>query len=174
MFSIASKIFELIFAPAHFLIFLAVIGAALLYTRFSVLGRRLAATAAIALLVMAFGPVGQFLAAPLETRFASPPDDLPAPDGVIVLGGAVDEKHSALPKRPVIQESAERLTARSMRAAAPYLANGRVQQVLKRFEIAPLGIYAVLPSNRYIPHRVSVLIEHLARVLGASAQSLKA
>ena len=28
-----------------------------------------------------------------------------------------------------------------------------------------LGIYAVLPSNRYIPHRVSVLIEHLARVL---------
>jgi len=24
---------------------------------------------------------------------------------------------------------------------------------------------AVLPSNRYIPHRVSVLIEHLARVL---------
>jgi len=23
----------------------------------------------------------------------------------------------------------------------------------------------VLPSNRYIPHRVSVLIEHLARVL---------
>lgn len=111
MFFIASKIFELIFAPAHFLIFLAVIGAALLYTRFSVLGRRLAATAAIALLVMAFGPVGQFLAAPLETRFASPPDDLPAPDGVIVLGGAVDEKLSALLKRPVIQESAERLTA---------------------------------------------------------------
>ena len=50
--------------------------------------------------------------------------------------------------------------------AAPYLASGRVQQVLGTFEIAPLGIYAVLPSNRYIPHRVSVLIEHLARVLG--------
>jgi len=50
--------------------------------------------------------------------------------------------------------------------AAPYLAQGRVQAVLQRFETAPLGIYAVLPSNRYIPHRVSVLIEHLARVLG--------
>lgn len=52
--------------------------------------------------------------------------------------------------------------------AAPYLAKGQVAQVLQRFEIAPLGIYAVLPSNRYIPHRVSVLIEHLARVLGTS------
>jgi len=28
-----------------------------------------------------------------------------------------------------------------------------------------LGIYAVLPSNRYIPHRVNVLIEHLAKSL---------
>jgi len=39
--------------------------------------------------------------------------------------------------------------------------------VLTDFEIPPLGIYAVLPSNRYIPHRVSALIEHLARVLRA-------
>ena len=53
--------------------------------------------------------------------------------------------------------------------AAPYLASGRVQAVLQDFEIPPLGIYAVLPSNRYIPHRVSVLIEHLARVLGSTA-----
>jgi len=52
--------------------------------------------------------------------------------------------------------------------AAPYLASGRVQAVLQDFEMPPLGIYAVLPSNRYIPHRVSVLIEHLARVLGTS------
>ena len=53
--------------------------------------------------------------------------------------------------------------------AAPYLAQGRVKAVLQDFEIAPLGIYAVLPSNRYIPHRVSALIEHLARVLRAEA-----
>ena len=49
--------------------------------------------------------------------------------------------------------------------AAPWLARGQVQVVLEDFEIPPLGIYAVLPSNRYIPHRVSALIEHLARVL---------
>ena len=55
--------------------------------------------------------------------------------------------------------------------AAPFLDSGRVQRVLRRYEPAPLGIYAVLPSNRYIPHRVSVLIEHLARVLGAKRAS---
>ena len=49
--------------------------------------------------------------------------------------------------------------------AAPWLARGQVQAVLQDFEIPALGIYAVLPSNRYIPHRVSALIEHLARVL---------
>ncbi|MEY3668933.1 MAG: HTH-type transcriptional regulator DmlR, partial [Pseudomonadota bacterium] len=49
--------------------------------------------------------------------------------------------------------------------AAPYLAQGRVKQILKEFESEPLGIYAVLPSNRYIPHRVSALIEHVVSVL---------
>jgi DNA-binding transcriptional LysR family regulator len=54
--------------------------------------------------------------------------------------------------------------------ATPYLTQGRVQAVLQSFESAPLGIYAVLPSNRYIPHRVGVLIEHLARVLATAQQ----
>ena len=49
--------------------------------------------------------------------------------------------------------------------AQPYLANGSVVAVLQKFEPKPLGIYAVLPSNRYIPHRVSVLIDFLAAAL---------
>ena len=49
--------------------------------------------------------------------------------------------------------------------AAPYIAEGRIQQILKDFETDPLGIYAVLPSNRYIPHRVNALIEHIVSVL---------
>jgi DNA-binding transcriptional LysR family regulator len=52
--------------------------------------------------------------------------------------------------------------------AAPYLAQGRVKAVLQDYETPPLGIYAVLPSNRYIPQRVSVLIEHLAQTLAPS------
>jgi len=49
--------------------------------------------------------------------------------------------------------------------AQPFLDNGEVVEILRKFAIAPLGIYAVLPSNRYIPHRVSVLIEFLSNAL---------
>jgi DNA-binding transcriptional LysR family regulator len=51
--------------------------------------------------------------------------------------------------------------------AQPFLDSGEVLEILKKFAIAPLGIYAVLPSNRYIPHRVSVLIEYLSSALKA-------
>ena len=53
--------------------------------------------------------------------------------------------------------------------AAPYLARGQVQVLLQDHESPPLGIYAVLPGNRYVPRRVSLLIEHLARVIAARA-----
>ena len=46
--------------------------------------------------------------------------------------------------------------------AAPFLAREEVVPVLKRYQSPALGIYAVLPSNRYIPHRVNVLIDYLA------------
>ena len=49
--------------------------------------------------------------------------------------------------------------------AQPYLDNGSVVPVLSNFAPEPLGIYAVLPSNRYVPHRVSVLIHFLAEAL---------
>jgi DNA-binding transcriptional LysR family regulator len=49
--------------------------------------------------------------------------------------------------------------------AQPFIDSGEVVEILKKFAIAPLGIYAVLPSNRYIPHRVSVLIEYLSNAL---------
>jgi DNA-binding transcriptional LysR family regulator len=49
--------------------------------------------------------------------------------------------------------------------AEPFLARGQVRAVLQDYAPPVLGIYAVLPSNRYIPHRVNVLIEHLAKAL---------
>jgi DNA-binding transcriptional LysR family regulator len=49
--------------------------------------------------------------------------------------------------------------------AMPYIEKNLVQTVLDEYEAEPLGIYAVLPSNRYIPHRVSVLIDFLAKAL---------
>lgn len=111
MFFILSKIFEFFLAPTHCAIFLGALGSALLYTRAARWGRRLAAISAVVLLAMAFGPVGNFLAAPLEARFPPPPGDMPAPDGIIVLGGSVDDKLSADLNRTVIVDAPERLTA---------------------------------------------------------------
>lgn len=43
----------------------------------------------------------------------------------------------------------------------PFLDSGQVVEILRGFEPPPLGIFAVLPSNRYIPRRVSALMDHL-------------
>jgi hypothetical protein len=47
------------------------------------------------------------------------------------------------------------------------VARNEVVEILHQFAPPALGIYAVLPSNRYIPHRVGVLMEHLAQALRA-------
>ena len=49
--------------------------------------------------------------------------------------------------------------------AEPFLQRKQVVEILRDFESPALGIYAVLPSNRYIPHRVAVLMDYLAGVL---------
>lgn len=49
---------------------------------------------------------------------------------------------------------------------ADYLRKGALETVLDGFEPQPLGIHAILPSNRYLPHRVRVLIDFLATELG--------
>lgn len=53
--------------------------------------------------------------------------------------------------------------------AADYLATGKLETVLEAFEPPQLGIYSVLPSNRYMPQRVRVLIELLSSRLGVAA-----
>jgi uncharacterized SAM-binding protein YcdF (DUF218 family) len=111
MFFILSKIFEFIASPTHVGLFGAGLGAALCYTRYFRWGRRLAGASAALLLLMAFGPIGHFLAVPLETRFPAPPNDLEPPDGIIVLGGSVDENLSGLRGRVTLADAAERLTA---------------------------------------------------------------
>jgi DNA-binding transcriptional LysR family regulator len=42
------------------------------------------------------------------------------------------------------------------------LASGEVKPVLADFPIPELGIHAVLPGNRMVPHRVRVLVDFLA------------
>ncbi|WP_153111271.1 LysR family transcriptional regulator [Propionivibrio limicola] len=58
------------------------------------------------------------------------------------------------------------LTRAPMFIAAEALRSGQVRQVLNDFPIAELGIYAVLPSNRLVPHRIRILMDFLAHHLG--------
>jgi DNA-binding transcriptional LysR family regulator len=46
--------------------------------------------------------------------------------------------------------------------ASQFIAAGRVREILADFPLPELGVYAVLPGNRYIPHRVRVLMDSLA------------
>jgi uncharacterized SAM-binding protein YcdF (DUF218 family) len=91
MFFIASKIFWFLAEPSNLLVFVFIVAAAGLFTRWRRAARALAAAGAAAFALCALGPVGPLLTRPLEDRFARPPADMPAPDGIIVLGGAMDE-----------------------------------------------------------------------------------
>jgi DNA-binding transcriptional LysR family regulator len=51
--------------------------------------------------------------------------------------------------------------------AEPFLVSGRVEEILADFPIPALGIYAMLPSNRHVPHRVRVLMDTLGEQLAA-------
>lgn len=43
---------------------------------------------------------------------------------------------------------------------------GQLRPILTEFSMPELGIYAVLPSNRYIPHRVRVCVDYLIARIG--------
>ncbi len=43
---------------------------------------------------------------------------------------------------------------------------GLLEVVLRKFQAPEMGIYAVFPSNRYVPHRVRSLVEYLAQRIG--------
>jgi DNA-binding transcriptional LysR family regulator len=44
--------------------------------------------------------------------------------------------------------------------------DGKLEIVLADFPSPEVGIYAILPSNRYVPHRVRALVDYLAQRIG--------
>jgi DNA-binding transcriptional LysR family regulator len=53
-------------------------------------------------------------------------------------------------------------------SAADWLQSGTLTEILKKFPTPELGIYAVLPSNRHVPHRLRVLMDFLTERLEAT------
>lgn len=111
MFFAAAKFFAFLARPSNLLIVAAVIGVALMMTRFSQSGRRLVAVSVVLLAVLGLSPLGNVLIRPLEQRFPQWDETCAAPDAIIVLGGSIGPEVSAERGVAALNESAERLTA---------------------------------------------------------------
>jgi uncharacterized SAM-binding protein YcdF (DUF218 family) len=110
VFFFASKIFWMFASPINLLLFGALIGVLLCFGRRARFGRGLALTTILILLVAATLPLGVLLIAPLEDRFPLPPAGLPPPEGIIVLGGAINDGVSRARQETVFNEGGERVT----------------------------------------------------------------
>jgi DNA-binding transcriptional LysR family regulator len=49
--------------------------------------------------------------------------------------------------------------------AEDFLRRGQVQEILGEYPVPELGVYAILPGNRHVPHRVRVLVDALQEAL---------
>lgn len=110
MFFFLSKFFAFFTKPSNLLFVLALIGLVLMATRYARAGRRLLVVSVILLLVFGISPIGRQLVLVLEGRF--PPWDASrgAPDGIIVLGGAIAPDVSAGRGEIALSGGAERMT----------------------------------------------------------------
>ena len=110
MFFVLSKTLGLLL-PSNLLVSIGIVGVALLLTRWRRAGTRLMAVSLVLLALAGFLPIGAVLDHALESRF--PPWDPArgAPDGIIVLGGAIDPTLSHDYGTTQFIESGERITA---------------------------------------------------------------
>lgn len=111
MFFPASKILGFFALPSNLLISLALLGVLLFATRFARFGRRLVTANVLLLAIIGFSPLGNILMLPLEQRFPPLRTDAGAPQGIVVLGGAIGPEVSFVRGEAALNEGAERLTA---------------------------------------------------------------
>jgi len=111
VFFVLSKVIGFFALPSNLLIAIGVAGLVLLCTRFTRLASWLVVTSVALLAIVGLSPLGNALMLPLEQRF--PPWDASrgAPDGIVVLGGAISLDVSAARGAVEFNESAERIIA---------------------------------------------------------------
>ena len=109
MFFFLSKTLGILLLPSNLLIGLGIVGMILLLTRFAALGRRLVVASVLLLAICGFSPIGNWLLYPLEARFPQWKQTGAAPDGVIVLGGAIDVNMSTIYGVTVFGGSVDRI-----------------------------------------------------------------
>jgi uncharacterized SAM-binding protein YcdF (DUF218 family) len=105
-----SKILGFFALPSNFLIAIGLAGLVLLCTRFQRLASWLVVTSIALLAIVGLSPLGNALMLPLEQRFPPWDPSHGAPDGIVVLGGALSPAISAARGAIALNESAERIT----------------------------------------------------------------
>jgi uncharacterized SAM-binding protein YcdF (DUF218 family) len=110
MFFVLCKLLGFFALPSNDMLAAGLIGLVLMRTRFMCTGRRLVSASIVLFLVVGLLPLGNMLIAPLEERF--PPWDASggAPDGIVVLGGAIEPEMAPVRPASELNEAAERIT----------------------------------------------------------------
>ena len=111
MFFILSKTVALLLRPSILLCVIGIAGLALMALRWRRTGRTLTIASFAALVVLGLSPLGHVLTHALEVRFPKWHEGGRAPDGIVVLGGALSPKLSQLHDEPVIGNDAGRILA---------------------------------------------------------------
>ena len=111
MFFALSKILGFFAVPSNVLFLIAAAGVVLIFTRFARAGRWLAVLGVVLIGIAGLSPFGNALILPLEQRFPAWDASRGAPDGIVVLGGAIGPAMSDARGEPSLNESAERMTA---------------------------------------------------------------
>ena len=107
---IISKLVWALLAPGT-LLFLIAVASLALQRRSPAASRLLLAAVVLVIGSLVLSPVGAWLLRPLESRFGIPSLQTTPVTGIIVLGGALDAAASMRTGTPVLNDSAERLTA---------------------------------------------------------------
>jgi uncharacterized SAM-binding protein YcdF (DUF218 family) len=111
VFFVLSKILGFFALPSNLLVVLGLLGVLLVLTRWARLGAKLMAASLVSLAICGLSPIGNALIIPLEDRFPAWDASRGPPDGVVVLGGAIDELVSLARGDAELNEAAERMTA---------------------------------------------------------------
>jgi len=110
MFFMASKVLWILADPGNFVLVLLALGMLLLWMPWRRAGRRLVTLVTLILIAIAVLPLGQIAIQSLENRIP-PPKELPENvDGIIVLGGMIDQFVSAARGQPSMGPAVERVT----------------------------------------------------------------
>lgn len=115
---VLTKILGVLLTPGAILFLGATLGVALLWTRAWRHGRALLSLILVLIGIIAFSPLGEIALARLEDRFPANPALPERIDGIVILGGAVDQYRSQARQQPAVNDAGERILQGAMLARA--------------------------------------------------------